>query len=207
MRQCKAKKCKECQEYFQPVNSLQNVCGWPCALERVNRINNKKATVALKKEESLRKSDLRARKEALKSKSKWLAEAQAVFNKFIRLRDANEPCISCGRFVHDNDLITGSRWDCGHYLTRGAFPELRFVEQNCAKQCSSCNGGSDKYTKKAHTVTQQYTENLVKKIGIVQFEWLKAKHEAKKYTIDDIKEIKAEYQAKVKQLSAISAGE
>lgn len=207
MKQCKPRKCKECQDYFQPANSLQNVCGWKCALERVNRINNQKATTASNKADRLRKRDIKARKAALKSKSKWLAEAQVVFNKFIRLRDKDEPCISCGRFVHDNDLITGSRWDCGHYLTRGAFPELRFTEQNCAKQCSSCNGGSDKYTKKAHTVTQQYTENLIKKIGIVQFEWLKSKHEPLKLSIDDIRAVKKKYVEKVKQLSANSAGE
>ena len=38
------------------------------------------------------------------------------------------------------------------------------------------------------------------KIGIDQVEWLESKHEAKKYTIDEILEIKKHYQQKIKEL-------
>ena len=39
----------------------------------------------------------RAKRESLKSKAQWAKEAQTEFNRFIRLRDADQPCISCGR--------------------------------------------------------------------------------------------------------------
>jgi len=60
-----------------------------------------------------------ARKEKVKTKGQHLRDAQSEFNKYIRLRDAKEPCISCGRFH------TG-QYHAGHYLTVGAKPELRF---------------------------------------------------------------------------------
>ncbi|WP_258530001.1 recombination protein NinG [Pseudomonas aeruginosa] len=37
-------------------------------------------------------------KEKLKSRGRPLEEAQAAFNEFIRWRDWDRPCISCGRF-------------------------------------------------------------------------------------------------------------
>ncbi len=51
-----------------------------------------------KAQERAEKKKQRERKAKLKSRSEWLKEAQSVFNKFIRLRDKSEPCISCGRY-------------------------------------------------------------------------------------------------------------
>ncbi len=38
------------------------------------------------------------------------------------------------------------------------------------------------------------------KIGVEKLEWLEGPHEAKKYTIDEILEIKKHYQQKIKEL-------
>ena len=46
----------------------------------------------------------------------------------------------------------------------------------------------------------EYRINLVKKIGAEQVEWLEGKHEPKKYSIDEIKEIKAKYKNKLREL-------
>ena len=78
-----------------------------------------------------RKED-RAKREKLKSRAQWLKEAQQAFNAWIRLRDADKPCISCGRH-HEG------QWYAGHYLSTGARPELRFEPLNVHKQCSACN--------------------------------------------------------------------
>jgi hypothetical protein len=69
---------------------------------------------------------------AAKSKSDWAKEAQREFNKFIRLRDAELPCVSCLR-------NHSGQYQAGHYKTVGAHPELRFNEDNCHKQCAPCN--------------------------------------------------------------------
>lgn len=62
----------------------------------------------------------------------WTREVQVEFNRFIRARDANQPCISCGR-------QSGAKRNAGHYRPVGACPELRFCEINCHVQCEHCN--------------------------------------------------------------------
>jgi hypothetical protein len=201
-KKCKLKKCSECPKALPETrNSLQVVCSPSCAYTRVKRLNERKASTIANKQRKAEKKALRARKQALKSKSDWLREAQVAFNKFIRLRDKDEPCISCGRYDNEIGYIgAGGKWDAGHWKTRGAFPELRFTENNAHKQCKSCNGGAGKYTKKNHTVAQQYKINLIEKIGQKNVDLLETKHEPLKLTIDDIKLLKAEYHAKIKEL-------
>jgi len=201
-RKLKAKKCRQCPELFMPWNSTQVCCSPECALIYIKHKQETKLRRAIKTSEMVKRKEIRQRKEKLKSRSEWLAEAQIIFNKFIRLRDKDEPCISCGRYDHEIDYIgVGGKWDCGHWKTRGAFPELRFNEFNAHKQCKSCNGGAGKYTKKNHTVAQSYKLNLIEKIGQKNVDILESKHEQLKLSIDDIKAIKTKYRDKIKELT------
>ena len=185
----KSKTCKSCRNKFEPMRQLQSVCSAACAIAIVR---TKQAKRAAKQQ--------RQDKQRIKTKAKWMEEAQAAFNAFIRARDAQDSCICCGKMPDSTDWM-GGLWDAGHYLSRGAFPELRFEELNAHKQLKSCNGGSGKYAKKGRTVNQGYRENLIKKIGLDKVEWLEGKHEAKHYTIDEIREIKEHYKQKTKQLT------
>ena len=171
----KQKKCKICKSPFTPVRFAQIVCGISCAIEHSRNLQEKK-----------NKAEHKAKKAKLKSRADHLKDAQAVFNKYIRMRDEAEPCISCSRHH------TG-QYHAGHFRTVGAAPELRFNEYNCHKQCSVCNN---------HLSGNllEYRRGLVAKIGIEKVEWLEGKHEAKKYTIDEIIEIKKEYQQKIKDM-------
>lgn len=184
----KPKKCRQCKELFQPIKGMQAVCSPTCAIADVRA-----------KAEKKKDKEFRERKQALKSRNKWLEEAQEVFNKFIRLRDEDEPCMSCGR--EEVEWTPGGSWDCGHFLARGSHPELRFDELNAYKQCKSCNGGSGKYARKNHTVGQEYRIRLIKKFGIERVEYLEGPHEPKRYTIEQIKEIKETYKQKCKVLN------
>jgi hypothetical protein len=112
--------------------------------------------------------------------------AQANFNKYIRLRDVDNPCISCQRH-HKGKL------NAGHYRTVKAMPELRFNELNVHGQCEPCNS----YL--SGNITE-YRINLVKKIGADKVEWLEAHHEHKKLTVDQIIEIKKLYAQKARDL-------
>lgn len=155
-KQYKAKRCQVCETDFMPFRFCQKVCSPKCASDFVLQANAKKARVENKK-----------RKRDLKTNGQLIKEAQREFNKVRRLEDKDEPCISCGRYDHEIDgSWMGGKWDCGHYLSVGSHPELRFEPLNAHKQCKSCNGGSGKYTRKGHTVAQDYRENLIKKIGI-----------------------------------------
>lgn len=58
-----------------------------------------------------------------------LKKAQSVFNAWIRRRDQNRGCISCG----------GPVQQAGHYFSAGHYPALRFNEINCNGQCVRCN--------------------------------------------------------------------
>ena len=64
------------------------------------------------------------------SVAQLLKKCQTVFNKFIRERDKDLPCISCG---------TGIGANAGHYLSQGHHSALRFNEVNTNGQCIRCN--------------------------------------------------------------------
>lgn len=169
------KKCKSCGKPFTPTKPLQQVCDFACAIE-FNLINKAKV---------LRK-ELKIAKDKIKSRQEWLKEAQTAFNNFIRARDKDLPCISCGRHHQ-------GQYHAGHYLTVGARPELRFNEMNCAKQCQPCNTH-------LHGNLILYRVELIKRIGLYNVEWLEGHHEPSKHTISDLKVIKALYKAKLKEL-------
>lgn len=181
MNKPKEHKCKVCGDYFvKTISSTQKVCSPKCAIALSKE-------QARKKKEKEERAERRERKAKLKSRSEWLKDAQSVFNKFIRLRDKNEPCISCGKYH------TG-QYHAGHYRSVGACPELRFCELNVHKQCTPCND-----QKSGNIIF--YRKNLVKKIGVDKVEWLERQdHEPKKYTIEECKEIIKYYKLKIKEL-------
>lgn len=168
--------CRVCSQLFRQVNSLHRACSPRCAMRLVRA--DKRAEVA----------DTRARLEAIKPRSKWLAEAQTAFNAFIRLRDAHLPCISCDR-MHEGS------WDAGHYLTVGARPELRFDEDNCHRQCVPCN-------RHLHGNLIRYRAGLIARRGLAVVERLEGPHAPAKLTVDDLRALIAEYRAKAKALAA-----
>lgn len=144
---------------------------------------------------------LRKRKDALNDTVPiWTKKVQDKFNAYIRERDKDEPCPSCGRMDEEiKEFPRGGKWDAGHYLSVGAFPELRFEPLNCHKQCKSCNAGSGKYTKKNHTVAREYRLGLIKKIGIEQVEWLEGPHPKKHYRVPELKELYAYWSKMLKE--------
>jgi len=192
------KKCKNpaCGISFPPQRLGQAVCSPKCGLA-IKDVNQEKARKSLAE---LGRKELRAAKDRVKRKSEHMQEAQAAFNGFIRLRDKDLPCICCGSYGPDEDWLTGGKWDAGHFLGRGAYPELRFDEDNVHKQLKTCNGGSGKFAAKARTVAQGYRERLIIKIGLERVERLEGPHEAQRYTIEQLKEIKAQYRAKIREL-------
>ena len=155
--------------------------------------------------EKRERKEHRERKAKLKSRSKWIKDAQEnAFNPYIRKRDRGRPCISCGRTEAEVEGADGWRpggaWDCGHYLSVAAKPELRFHPWNAWRQCKSCNGGSGKYARKNYTVSAEYRERLIKEIGLKNVEWLEGPHEPQKWTIEEIAEIKQYYKDKIKEI-------
>ncbi len=77
---------------------------------------------------------------------KLLRKAQDIFNAWIRARDKDRGCISCG----------GSVDHAGHYYAAGHYTALRFNEVNVNGQCVSCNNFK-------HGNLINYRKGLVKK--------------------------------------------
>lgn len=181
-KQPRPKKCKNpaCGEKFVAQRLGQAVCSPKCGLA-IKDVNQDKARKAIAE---VGRKELRAAKERVKPKGQYMREAQAAFNAWIRKRDAAQPCISCGRH-HEG------KYDAGHYRTVGSNPALRFEPLNCHKQCVPCN------QHKSGDIVN-YRISLVLRIGQDKVEWLEGPHEPQRYTIDDLKEIKARYKAMLK---------
>ncbi|WLH49771.1 recombination protein NinG [Pseudomonas tolaasii] len=190
-KQPKPKKCRvaTCRASFVPSRMGQAVCSPACALIDAPR-HAPKAKKALA---DIGRKEIKARKEKLKSRADHLREAQAAVNEYVRLRDAHLPCISCDSMPNDNDLMTGSRWDAGHYRSVGACPELRFEPLNIHRQCVKCN-------RNLSGNAVEYRIRLVQRIGAEKVAWLEGLHPACKYTVDEIKAIKAKYRAMTREL-------
>ncbi len=189
-RKPRKKRCKVCRKSFRPFMSTTVVCSPGCAIE----YSRERAVKRELRQHRRERRQHRADKESIKPRAQVQAEAQKAFNAFIRLRDEHQPCISCGAV--DPPQRFGGVWDCGHYLTVAAHPELRFNELNAHRQCKSCNAGFGRFTRKSDTVQQNYRHRLVTRIGLAKVERLEGPHAANKYTADDLREIKAEYQQK-----------
>lgn len=151
--------CKICSKEFKPFNSLQSVCSAKCAVKFNSEKEVKKRVSEMKKE--------------LKTHSDYINALQLVFNKYIRIRDKDKPCISCGC------VITGTG-HASHYFSVGAYPNLRFNEDNVHLSCERCNTH-------LHGNLIEYSIRLPNRIGLCKFEALKEKrNEATKLSIPEI---------------------
>ena len=168
----KNKQCTECPVHFEPVNSLQKVCSPGCAYNRVKRINKRKASASINKQRKADKTALRARKQALKSKSDYLKDLQAVVNKYVRLCDRGKPCCSCDK----PDDGTHQR-HASHYRSTAACGALRFNLKNIHTSCQQCN------TTKSGNILE-YRIRLVKRFGEDYVQWLESQNQVVKYDID-----------------------
>jgi hypothetical protein len=117
-----------------------------------------------------------------------VSKLQSIFNKYIRLRDRDLGCISCGSF---NEIQAGHFYNVGHYSW------LRFDENNVHSQCKRCN-----YFLRGNLL--QYRPRLINKIGAIPFEQLEIRSQikqVKKYGKFELEQLIKYYQQKIKALN------
>lgn len=197
MRKPPRRKCKVCSSWFIPAyDNIRWCCpehGAAYAIQLREKEKAKASARKLKEKKEVDKADrqrLRERRIALKTKSQWRSEAQEAFNRYVRLRDAGKPCISCGRMPEQK---LGGTMDCGHYRTRGAAAHLAFNLHNTAAQCVYCNrdrAGAQK----------AFELGLIERIGADRVEALNNNNTARKFDIPYFQRIKSIFNRRARHL-------
>lgn len=171
-------KCAICRAEYERKYMSAKTCG-----EAICKAEHRRQ----KERQKAEREEIRLRKEKIKSRREWLDDFQAVFNRYIVLRDG-KVCISCGT---QNPNI---QYCAGHYRSRGAAPQHRFNEMNVHSQCNHhCN-------MKLSGNIVNYRPALIKKIGLAAVEALENDNSARYYAIEDLREGIAKYKAKIKDL-------
>ncbi|ELN6688332.1 recombination protein NinG, partial [Escherichia coli] len=80
-----------------------------------------------------------------------------------------------------------------HYRATAAAPQLRFDERNIHKQCVVCN-----QHKSGNLVP--YRVELINRIGQEAVDEIESNHNRHRWTVEECRTIKAEYQQKLKKL-------
>ncbi|WP_313471242.1 recombination protein NinG [Atlantibacter hermannii] len=178
----KPKKCKCCPEKFIPRTTTQTVCSPKCALQLAKQLSSRKQ----KQQEKAERAAWNKRKADVKPLKHWEDATQRVVNDYIRERDRDLPCISCGTWVT-------VQWEAGHFRSRGAASHLRYNEDNIHKQCHRCNA-------ELSSNAIPYRAALVVKIGPERVEALENNNTPHRYTREELKSIRMHYRALMREL-------
>ena len=185
----KPKTCAVCKTKFTPQRMGAKVCSPSCA----STLGPASRAVALKKALIGDKRETKAKLDDMRGKPVLVALAQKSFNSFIRARDADKPCISCGTPLQA--ATVGGAFDCGHYRSVGSAVHMRFVEDNAHGQCKHCN----RHLAGNHVA---YRQGLLDRVGVRAVELIERDQTLRKYTHEGLLEIDRHYKAEAKRLKA-----
>jgi len=185
--------CKVCKEKFNPQFSTLEPCckKYNCRVEYALKDVEKQKVKRAKKAKQEWNKEKAVLTENTKKLSDYEAEAKKSFQKWIRLRDKDLPCISCGNILTDD-------WAGGHYFPAGIYSGLMFDERNCHKQCNThCN-------KHLSGNLLEYRKRLVIRYGLEFVEKLEDDSNHKrnhKYTKSELIAKKLQYDIKIKEIT------
>lgn len=180
-------KNRSCRKRFVPDPPWLRCCCHDCGVAIAIEVTEKRKAARAKVERAETKKKLAA----MKSIPTLKAEAQLVFNQYVRLRDiaAGHGCICCGKFATASALAQpGGAYDACHFKSRGSADHLRYNENNCHLGLKVCNtwGHVD------------YRGGLIQRIGLEAVEALECDQTVVKWTREMLIEIKSTYAAKVR---------
>ena len=164
------RRCLFCKEYFNAEDGVSLpvgfFCGFQHSIEYAKKAQVKLRAKEKKKGDAVTKEERKQRRcrlKELKPRSKWYADLQILVNQFVRYRDRNEPCCTCGT---TNPNI---KYDAGHFHTKKARPDIRFELTNLHKQCSQkCNVyGSGMRNEYEKFIVKKYGQGQVDKLARV----------------------------------------
>jgi hypothetical protein len=181
-----------------PAKAMQSTCGaFSCQLAYGTKVAAKLAQKRAKAERIAARENrkvIRLKRESLKTRRDYIKEAQLVVNAYVRERDKNEACISCGCSLES--VSVGGGFDAGHYRSRGACQHLRFDERNIHGQCKRCN-------RWLNGNVANFRIGLVDRFGDNFVEAIEADNQTRKHSIEELKDIIAVYREKTRMLKSI----
>ena len=176
--QSKNRRCAYCKKKVPSesakINGLKAFCSTDHAIAWLNTEKGKDTFL------KARRAKNNEAKKLLKTKSDYIKEAQQAFNAYVRFRDRDLPCISCGSRPEDR---FGGAMDAGHYRSRGAAGHLRYDLNNCHAQCKKCN-------RNLSGNVVEYRINLIRRIGLEKVEALENDNTTRLFTIEYLQRLK-----------------
>ena len=170
-------RCKNCKQLFEPVRFNQKYCFEPECV---------KVWVTTEQEKQWKKKKAKLKVE-LMTKKDYEKILQQLVNKYVRMRDKGQPCISCQKPIK-------GKMDAGHLYAVGNYPSVRFNLKNINGQCINCNqynGGA----------INDYRLNFVLKYSREDLEELDIlAHQQRQYSVTEIKEMIQEFKELTKNI-------
>ena len=182
-----SRRCKTCRKKVPAESAFVSQLRFFCSFECLSQFT--KSECGAKAVAKTRKAETRERKQKLKTKSDHMKDAVRAFNAYIRWRDRDDPCISCGNFILQD--MPGGGWDAGHYRSTGSAPHLRFMQNQVHKQCVKCNrflSGN----------VAEYRKGLIRKIGIEKVMEIESDNQERRFDIEYLQRIKTIFTKKKK---------
>lgn len=179
----KKKKCKYCGVLFSPRTSLQKNCFHSDCIKKFYEENKAKISKVTTNRKQAERKEL---KEKMLTISQLKQRARTPFQKWIRLRDSDKPCISCGS---NSDKV-----DAGHFKKAEVYFGLTFDKDNVHSQCQKCNrylGGNE----------ANYRQGLVARFGeqfVLDIEKRADETRDYKHSREELEEIKNYYLKKLR---------
>lgn len=143
-----------------------------------------------KRKIKVEKTNWKEKKAVLKNNVKKLsdyeAEAKKSFQHWVRLRDSELGCISCG--------TEKGKWHGSHFFSANLYSGLIFDERNVHKSCDYCNVF-------LHGNLLEYRKGLINRYGFEYVNQLEVDADIKrnwKYSKSDLIEIKKKYDSLIK---------
>jgi len=181
MLSTKPGKCRHCKQRLDKIGQkLHDDCvsAWWAANQAKIRAKVVKAD----------KVATKGKLEKLKTPSKWEDECRQIVQKYARIRDRNDGCISC-----ELPANWDGQWHGSHFRSHGAASAVQFNLWNIHKSCWICN-------KIYSGRIDGYEPRLVAKIGQDKVDWLKSQNQIVRHDVDYYKRFKAVMGKKLRRL-------
>ena len=183
--QKKPRVCRVCKNQFQPSRPLQTCCSPECALIQAKATRAKADRIAGIADRKV----IREKKDKAKTITQHAEDTQKPVNAFIRWRDKDKGCISCGKPLR-------GIFHAGHYkpVGRGLNWSIRYHHDNIFGQCVECN-----HFKSGNQAAMR--DGVLSRIGAERLAFIEGPQPDANFTIEKLKQIAADHIKTLKEMT------